>query len=144
MYLSPDHHHTSIRRPRNCQSLAPELHSRRTRLAPHVPEPARAVAAHRRQFGLLCRIPSHALNATRVAPQLRAVLHLRLLGVPYPQRAVCGAGCYQVARWVPGDGADSGAASGWSEGFCVGKRAVNVRTCESLGLERRGRGMFGL
>lgn len=57
-----------------------------------------------------------------MSSQFRAVFHLRLLGIPDPQRAVCGAGSYEVAGWVPGDGADAGEASGgW-------------RVCEGLGL----------
>ena len=106
-YLPANHDHAPVRRPGDRQSFPSQLNSRRARLAPHVPEPARAVTAHGRQFGLFRRVPGHALDPPRVPAQLGAVLHLRLLRVPDPQRAVRGARRDQVAGGVPGYGADS-------------------------------------
>lgn len=106
-HLPPNHNHTPIRRPRDRQTLPSQLHSRRAGLTPHVPKPARAITAHRRQFRLFRRIPSYSLNTTGMPSQLRAVFHLRLLRIPYPQRAICRACGYEVARGIPGDGADA-------------------------------------
>ena len=94
MYLSPHHDYTPVRRPRNGQSFSAELYSRCASLAPHVPKPARTIAAHRRQLSLFGRIPSDPLYSTRMPSQLGAVLHLRLFRIPYAQRAICGAGSY--------------------------------------------------
>lgn len=145
-YLPPDHDNAPVRRPGDRQPFPSQLHSRRARLAPHVPESARAVAAHGRQFGLFRRVPGHALDAPRVPAQLGAVLHLRLLRVPDPQRAVRGARCDQVARGIPGYGADSGggALSGCCvfdrEGFLVKKRAVE-EMCVRVGAWTAGGGV---
>ena len=52
-----------------------------------------------------------------------------------------------MAGGVPSDGSDPGkrrASGGCCGGFVRGKKAVDVRTCGSLGLGRQGRDRFGL
>ena len=120
------------------------MHSRGAGLASYIPESARAVTAHGRQFGLFGRIPSYPLYPTRVPSQFRTVLHLWLFVIPYAQRAICRAGRDQVARGIPGDGADSVKRQGGERVLVKGGRTVDIRTCASLGLERQDRGRFGL
>lgn len=57
-----------------------------------------------------------------MAPQLRTVLHLRLLGVPDPERAVRGARGDILTCRVPGDGADGVGARAAGCGVVVGLR----------------------
>lgn len=70
-----------------------------------------------------------------MAPQLRTVFHLGLIGVPDPERAIRGARGDVLARGVPGDGADG-----------VGARAAGCRVVVGLGFqggEEGGEAVFG-
>ena len=131
--LAADNHDTAVCRPRDGEPFTPESNVRRTGPTPYVPEATGPVTRDGSKLGLFDRVPGHTLDTASMTSKLRAVLHLRFLGVPYAQGTVGRAGGDEVACWAPCDCADStevsiGVAQAILEGGLLAWEDIRVGT----------------
>jgi hypothetical protein len=108
--LPPGYDLAAVRCPSQREWLLANLDLAYARLGPNVPEPDHAICAAARKLVLVDRVEGDALKlrGARYAwrAQLRRVLDIGPLRIPYPQGAVRRAGRYECAGSIPAERAN--------------------------------------
>ena len=108
--LAPRYNLAAVRRPCQRERLLANLDLADARLGPNVPKLDRAICAAARKLILVDRVESDALKlrGARYAwrAQLRRVLDIGPLRIPYPQGAIRCAGRYECAGSIPAERAN--------------------------------------
>lgn len=108
--LAPRYDLAAVRCPCQRERLLANLDLAYARLGPNVPEPDHAICAAARKLVLVDGVESDALQLRgarhALCAQLRRVLDIGPLGIPYPQGAIRRAGRYECAGSIPAEGAN--------------------------------------
>lgn len=88
IYLCANNNLISVRSPAQAVSSLINSVLSNNSPAPHIPELHCAITAQAGQLGISCGVPSNGFNAGSVTLQLRRVLDMILLRVPYTERAI--------------------------------------------------------
>lgn len=87
-YLTADHDDAAVGGPGDCEAFTAELDCCDTFCAAGIPEFACAIAGYGGEFCFFRGVPCHPLYATCVSSELRAVLDLWLIWIPYAESTV--------------------------------------------------------